>query len=365
MDIISKFWNSNNLLYQIKQHNIPECIRILTNNLDDAGPALRYVSEYGHSDLLQLLLDHNSDPNSPNENGMVPLHLTAPMSYYECVDLMHQETDVNYADHHMRTLQCLSILLKYGAQINIQNGNGYTPLYYSTLNRNTDKAFLLLEHGADPNISTILHLTLHHPHLDLALWSALVPSRTDFVRLLLKYGARPNIRDQDGCSALHCGMYSDLETVKLLLAHGADPNLQDHNGETVLHYGCRMGMLDKCQLLLAHGADVNLRNNRGQIALELAVHHSYDEISHLLIMNRSNLHLRKVRSKAPIMAFIEIKQMERICEGIQRLRLLRLHYVVVKLWKDYWYEQPDDKGYNRHSKYMLKDAIQNGWVSMD
>lgn len=240
------------------------------------------------------------------------------------------------------------------------------------MNRNTDKTLLLLEYGADFHLQdnlgfTVLHLTIYDHKLDPVLWNALIPSRIDFDRLLLKYNCNVNIQNKYGCTALHLAIiHSDLEIVKLLLNY-ANLNLQDANGETALHYASKIGALDKCELLLAsaeHGCDLNIKNNSDQTALELAALHGYEEIAHLLIINRSHLHIGKGRVKGPIMDFIVIKQMECICEGIQKLLLLRSHYVVLKLWKHYWYEQFDEKGCNRHVKYMIRDAVKNGWVTV-
>jgi ankyrin repeat protein len=371
MDLLCNFWNSNNLLYQIKQRDITEAVRILTNQLDQPIMAWHYVAKNGYLDWVQLLLEHNVNPNIIDYDGVSALHLTASMSYAECFDLILQELDTNHSEHHIRTLTCLTVLVKYGAQINLQNKNGSTPLFYSILNRNTDKTLLLLEYGADFDLqdnsgSTVLHLTIYDHKLDPALWNALIPSRIDFVRLLLKYKCDVNIQNKYGCTALHLAIiHSDLEIIKLLLTD-SNLNLQDHNGETVLHYASKLGALDKCELLLQYGTNsdfINLKNNRDQTALELAVLHGYEEIAHLLIINRSNLYIKKINVKSPIMQFIVIKQMERICDGLQKLRLLRLHYIILKLWKQYWYEDLDEKGCNRHCNNMIRDAIKNGWVT--
>lgn len=129
MDLLCNFWNSNNLLYQLKQRNIIEAMRILTNQLDQPIMALHYISKNGYLEWLQLLLEHDVDPNTIDQDGVSALHLTASMSYEECVDLILPELDTDHSDHHIRTLTCLTVLVKYGAQINLQNKNGSTPLF--------------------------------------------------------------------------------------------------------------------------------------------------------------------------------------------------------------------------------------------
>jgi len=79
---------------------------------------------------------------------------------------------------------------------------------------------LLLEHGADPNVKnrdgkTPLHNAASEGHLEV-------------VKLLLERGADPNVKDDDGNTPLHNAAWrGHLEVVKLLLEHGADPNVQE------------------------------------------------------------------------------------------------------------------------------------------
>jgi hypothetical protein len=88
-------------------------------------------------------------------------------------------------------------LVKEGANVNIQNNDGNTPLHY-------------------------------------ALWYQ--PSIVEF---LVQHGANVNIQNKYGNIPLHLACYSQPSFIKFLVQHGANANLQNKYGNTPLEYACR------------------------------------------------------------------------------------------------------------------------------
>ncbi|KAI1170064.1 ankyrin repeat-containing domain protein [Nemania sp. FL0916] len=96
----------------------------------------------------------------------------------------------------------------------------------------------LLSTGADPNAevdtngSTLLHAACKRG----------TRAGRELVKLLLDHGADPNVSDHDGSTALHQATHMwNIEAVRLLLDHGANVRAQDKDGNTPFQIAARDG----------------------------------------------------------------------------------------------------------------------------
>jgi uncharacterized protein len=151
-------------------------------------------------------------------------------------------------------------LLDAGADINQRSaGDRITPIVLATLNGHFDLAMLLLERGADPNLAedngvTPLYAAINCVWAPKALYPqprAYEQQKTTYLDLmgaLLDKGANPNARlrkkvwysgydfdlsgvDEIGATPFWRAAYaSDIEAMKLLVARGADPNVPSMKG---------------------------------------------------------------------------------------------------------------------------------------
>jgi ankyrin repeat protein len=122
-------------------------------------------------------------------------------------------------------------LLRRGANVNIKDRKGWTPLHYVAASGRADITRWLLENRPDVNARDDNGLTpLHYASL----------GSFDVTWVLIKNGANVNIRDRNGWTPLHYAVASAASDticayiVRLLLENGADPNIKDNNGRTVL-----------------------------------------------------------------------------------------------------------------------------------
>ena len=95
---------------------------------------------------------------------------------------------------------------------------GWGPLYRTVICAHDEAAEYLLEQGADPNVANNLGETPLHQASDNSQYS--------MAELLLKYKADPNRQQNDGDTPLHHAAFrGDNQMIEILLCKGADPNI--------------------------------------------------------------------------------------------------------------------------------------------
>jgi ankyrin repeat protein len=119
---------------------------------------------------------------------------------------------------------------------------------YAALYADADSVRLLLNHGADPNISNDAGATA-------LMWAVEDPEK---IRLLLRHGANVDVRSADGQTPLitAAGRYGAGAAVKLLLEGGANPSEKASDGGTPLGAAAFAADDVVIQMLIDHGAEV-------------------------------------------------------------------------------------------------------------
>jgi uncharacterized protein len=232
-----------------------------------AGADVNQTTGYGWSPLLvatqnryyrlgAYLLDHGADVNLANKGGWTPLYLATDNRNIESGDYPVRQPDLDHLDY-------IKLLLDHGAHVNARikdstetrtvftnqwlDENGATAFLRASQSGDLVLMKLLLEHGADPKIATVLNVTA----LQVAAGIGWVEGIT--------YEWSPE---------------ATLQAVKMLLDLGLDPNIQSDTGRTALHGAAHKGRTDVIQVLVDHGAKLDVRDygntdNRGG---KLAIH---------------------------------------------------------------------------------------------
>ncbi|XP_066467693.1 NF-kappa-B inhibitor epsilon [Tiliqua scincoides] len=151
-----------------------------------------------------------------DRNGNTPLHLACEQQSLECAQLLLQEPVPGKSFGVRRTQQDLQL----------QNWQGLTCLHISTLKGNLQLMALLVKNGADINVQdgtsgkTSLHLAVEN-HDEMA------------VRLLLRMGAQVDAQMFNGCTPLHLAVGRKDAVIAAILCHsGADTLLRNMEDET-------------------------------------------------------------------------------------------------------------------------------------
>lgn len=118
----------------------------------------------------------------------------------------------------------VTLLIKYGADVNFRNDVGETPLFYASYY--TSK--ILLKNNANVHVRDNNGNTPLHSKIKLSL---LFDKQAE---LYIRYGVDVNAQNDKGKTALHLAKQASLVT--LLLKHGADPNIKDNYGHAPIVY---------------------------------------------------------------------------------------------------------------------------------
>ena len=100
-------------------------------------------------------------------------------------------------------------MLRVGVLIDIQDGHGYTALYWAVFCNHTEVVRVLLRKKADVNVQNRYHWTPLH--------AAAQEDNTDIMKDLLKHGAKPSIQNSKGQTALDVARMFNKEGAARLL----------------------------------------------------------------------------------------------------------------------------------------------------
>lgn len=140
-------------------------------------------------------------------------------------------TDLHYACH-LSLPECVSILIKEGADINALTEAGSTPLILAchTISQSLDCLKLLLQAGANINVPN--HAGWHPLHA-----ACNCDRFIEGVKLIIEAGADINVKNSKGVTPLHLASNrNDMQLVQTLLEAGADSLIKDADGNILPHF---------------------------------------------------------------------------------------------------------------------------------
>ncbi|EZG44180.1 ankyrin repeat protein, partial [Gregarina niphandrodes] len=195
-------------------------------------------------------------------------------------------------------------LVECGAEVDIVDHLGKSPLYRAVSSGNVEVCKYLLEHGVD---ITPLNITLPTP-----MNAAVMTKNITITRMLIEYGYPFNLRCP-GFKAFKSPLHVAAELPNERLIHdlldwGADPNLDQNTGNTALHYAAEGGQLECAKLMLRYGCEVDVQNYAMQSPLHLACHENELEIVEYLLCTGSDfLDLADANNETPLVTAIQTR----------------------------------------------------------
>ena len=267
-----------------------ELVKYLISKGADAHATAEATSEYNEK-LAEKIANGDLDTESQQHiDGMNIIHVAAQSGFKNVIEAV-------LSDKSNSSL------------VNTEDSEGRSPLVLAVRNNYGSTASLLLENGADPNVSYTSEdegdsVTVHNLLMD-----ALIVENEDFAQLLIAKGARLDFVDEEGgnvsllLQASHRGLSAvvkdmlqkvdkkyiefvndegvtpllaaasegHVEVFNELINSGANVNHQEKDGTSVLSAAAARGHLDVVLAALkVKGVDVNSQNSDGHTALMFA-----------------------------------------------------------------------------------------------
>ncbi|KAM5568156.1 ankyrin-1 [Rosa sericea] len=254
-DINSQTESGETALMICARHKHQECFKVLASNgadfglVNSGGQSASSIAESAKWTpvLKQAILDVIRDGKvvrSSNKSICSPLMLVTQENNVEALKQLIERTDIDVDEQDENgysaamiaaadgNLEAFKLLICAGADMNLQNKHGQTPLDLLDTNQNGEELEkLLLNHAVQKG---------------------------------------PNSRSLEFYALHLAAQHGDLDLVHTLISQGYDVNAFDAEGYTPLMLAARGGHGKLCELLISFGARCDTVNARHETALSLA-----------------------------------------------------------------------------------------------
>lgn len=325
--------------------------------------AIVAAAKNGFLNVVKLLAEH---PDIDKKILVTAAHAAKKNNHLEIVNHLSLFMDVNDKDSdgealiHKATkakdINQIKLLLSKGADINLEDGYGRTPLAIAashtgnirTGKQGSEKDIILIEfllsNGADPNkykrdfsplrsvvnvgcfkaVALLLPVTekkdlqvsyyeedenkISIPwYVPLMFNSCGLQEWPQILGLLKEHGADLNKKDRYGETILHefirnfpsSSNDSAIQVIECLLKYGVEVNIPGNRGNTPLHVAACKGDLAVATYLISKGADIKARSNQGLTPLHLAAA-GHPQITKLLLKAGADVNALDENGRSPL-----------------------------------------------------------------
>jgi ankyrin repeat protein len=315
--------------------------------------ALMWAAAENHDAVVRMLAEAGADLNAKSLNTPFPRVSPPAENLITMTFARGGFTPLMYAARQGASA-AVQALADAGANLDLTTPDGMTALTLAIINAHYDTAAVLLEKGADPNIADASGMTPLYAAIDMHTlpWMQGRPKPKnhgrlgplDIARLALERGADPNARlksptlqrqhtagdrmlTEGATPLMRAARFGDVAAMRLLFDHGANAGLLQKGGVNALMMAAAVGSdrvadeaqyfqaggseaeaIEAIRLCIEKGLDVRAFNETGETALHMAVG---PEIMRFLVEQGADLQARNKRGHRPL----EVAQGRKTREG--------------------------------------------------
>ena len=230
--------------------------------------------------MLSCLIKNGANVNAQANDNRTPLMIASENNHVNSVifltdhganiDLQDREgySSLHYAAGNISDLcDVLDFLITNGADVNAFTNDKFTPLIIASNCNNLNVVNSLIKHGANIHLVDRYGRTALHYSITVVDHDSVT-----VLRSLIKNGADVNALTNDKCSPLMMSSLSgSVNVVTILVENGANMDIQNQDGDTALHYAvcATRNSSEVVHKLLTLGAS-HLRNHKGLTPLLFA-----------------------------------------------------------------------------------------------
>lgn len=176
------------------------------------------------------------------------------------------------------SMRCLEEMVKRGADVNVEDGEGNTPLHHAVRERKTPAMIFLLAHGANVN-------AINHDDETPLVISILQRDRDTTAVLLSREDIDVRINEELSSEHSQTPLTAAIETDDLLLARALvdrGSTLNPRNRKMPcppLHFAVLKNNSAAVRLLVESGASVNTLDSNGRTPRDVAISAAVDAVS--------------------------------------------------------------------------------------
>lgn len=287
------------ILFSATQHKVTT----INDKNREGNTALFLAAKGNHLASARFLLSRGASLTSDNNAGFTPLsELMSTNSPLVPALLQGKLAKLTDEEKNTALIQAakvgavapiyLALLKKPDVNINAQNQEGKTALFYATQSKNLPMMQSLVLSGASPFLTS----TSGPSPLQMAFSQGVAATQ------VMVPPSHVQNADPQGQTPLFYAIKSqDITAVSFLLAEGAQLSHKDLQGRTPLLATAGTGSIKIFKLLLEKGASPKARTNSGDTALHIALREGSSDIASYLITAKDGLNLQNSSGDTPLL----------------------------------------------------------------